>query len=136
MKQKVITAFILCLLCLSCNDELEIKQDYDFDVETEKYRSEISQDETVEFVFHLQRSGDYAQTYYFVSCFQREGSGTITDTYGNKLEMNKPYPVYTPETFKLRYTSTCADAQKIELTFSDNFDHRKELKIDLQNKRD
>lgn len=120
----------------ACNDGLTIKQDYDFSVITEKYRSEIGNGETTEFVFHLSREGEYNGTHYFVSAFIREGSGVIRDTQGNELKMNEPYPIYTPETFKLNYTSLCNENQKIELVFEDNFEYVKEIEIELQPKRE
>lgn len=133
----LITASLLICYSLSgCSDSLSIKQDYDFTVKVEKYRTDIAEGETMNFIFHLLREGDYAQTRYSVSCFIRDGKGEIRDKYGNELKMNTAYTVYNTDTYELSYTSRCSDSQTIELTFSDSFGKIREVIIELQNKRE
>lgn len=136
MKNIIIILFIALTGLVSCNDEINVKQDYDFSITVEKYRKEIAAGETVGFVFHLNRNGNYALTHYTVNCFIREGEGTIRDKYGNTYKMNTDYPVNDPGTFTLFYTSQCSEAQRIELVFKDSFGKSRETVIELQNKRD
>ncbi len=132
----ILAVMLFCYYLIACDDGITIKQNFDFSVSVEKYRTEIVKDETMKLVFHLQREGNYVQTKYFVSCFIRNGQGTIRDKFGNELMMNTAYTVYDTDAYELSYTSQCSDSHTIELTFSDSFGNIREVVIELQNKRE
>lgn len=132
----VMAIIISCYYLTACDNDLSVRQDYDFTVKVEKYRTDIAEGETMKFIFHWVREGNFVQTKYFVSCFIRDGQGEIRDKYGNELKMNTAYTVYDTDAYELSYTSQCSDSHTIELTFSDSFGNVREIIVELQNKRE
>ena len=58
----------------SCDkDELEIQQDYSFDVNVMPVPSEVANGQTVEIRITIQRTGNYSNTAYFIRYFQFDG---------------------------------------------------------------
>ena len=54
-----IGALVAVLAFGSCNDEIDIRQDYDFSLSSWYLQKQIATDETVEIRFYLDRDGDY-----------------------------------------------------------------------------
>lgn len=48
----------------SCNDDIDIRQDYDFSLSSWYLQEQIETDETVEIRFYLDREGDYEKAEY------------------------------------------------------------------------
>lgn len=122
--------FIMGCMAMSCEKELSVKRNYDFEIKTAKYHEEISQGETKTFDFKIEKEGDYKGAEYYVSYFLRSGAGTVSDADWNVLEENDYYPVPN-DSFILRYTAHEAGTHKIELTIKDASGKEKETVINL-----
>lgn len=68
--------FVLVLVCV-CSDSLDIKQDYDFSVETMPVQAKIAKGETAEIRCKLKRAGRFNETTYTIRYFQPEGKGRL-----------------------------------------------------------
>ena len=108
-------AALLC--CISCNDELEVQQSYEFTVETMPVPEELAKGETAEIRCELKRTGEFADALYTIRYFQFDGEGTLS------LEN---------EQFRLYYTSQCEESQNFVVVVEDNFGKSCELEFDFQ----
>ncbi|WP_085537247.1 TraQ conjugal transfer family protein [Massilibacteroides vaginae] len=139
MKKKhlhsILPGILLSLLTIlfSCNSEIDIRQDYDFEVRMQKYRTEISEGETKELEFFIDKEGNYDHTKYYVSVFLRLGKGVITTDKDKMMNDNQYYEV-PASGFKLYYTSQSAETHKIEILVKDSFGKEKETVVTLSNK--
>ena len=59
-----IGALITVLALSSCNDAIDIRQDYDFKLSSWYLQKQITTGETVEIRFYLDREGDYEKAEY------------------------------------------------------------------------
>lgn len=116
--KKVLILF-LAFYCLSCNTMLDIKQDYNFSFETMPVPSKIQNDETVEIRCRIIREGKFEGANYFIRYFQPDGKGYLKMN-GFTFSPNDSY-LLSNDTFRLYYTSQCADQQKIDIYIEDNF---------------
>lgn len=123
---------LISLVFNSCSSEVNIEMDYGFSVTMQKYRQEISNGETKELEFFINRAESYMGTRYFASVFLRTGDGIFSDGK-NVLEENNFFEV-SSSGFKLYYTSTSSDTHKIEVIIKDSFGKEKETIISLTNK--
>lgn len=137
MKNRIYIAAIFLsfigMVAISCEEELSIKRDFDFEVGVEKYHSEIMAGETRTFSFHLKKEGDYENAEYFLSYFLLSGQGTLSDEKWNVLEENEFYKIPS-DTFSLRYTAHKEGNHQIEFTVKDAFGREKEFKVSLTGK--
>ena len=62
-----IAALVAVLALGSCNDEIDIRQDYDFSLSSWYLQKQISTGETVEIRFYLDREGDYEKAEYEIA---------------------------------------------------------------------
>lgn len=69
----------------SCNDDIDIRQDYDFILSSWYLQKQIATGETVEIRFYLDREGDYERAEYEIGYIQMEGKGEVFDSEGVKL---------------------------------------------------
>ena len=127
MKKKIIFLLFVGALFLanSCNNDLEIKNDYGFTVTHLPVPKRLKTGETAEIRIELIRSGRYANTKHFVRFFQFDGKGNLT-LDDQSLIANDSYELKN-ETFRMYYTSQCEEQQVIELVFFDNQKNRFEL---------
>ena len=121
----ILTASVTLVSC-SKDDELEIQNDFPFEVQVMPVPKDVSNEQTVEIRMTIQRSGNYSNTQYFIRYFQFDGQGTLR--YYNE-------PVYLPndlyqlpaEQFRLYYTSTSTVSQSLDVWISDSFGNEKKL---------
>lgn len=111
--------FALVLVC-ACSDSLDIKQDYDFSVETMPVQTKIAKGETAEIRCELKRTGRFDETKYTIRYFQTDGKGRLRMEDGATFLPNDRYPL-EKELFRLYYTSESTDQQKIDVYVEDNF---------------
>ena len=109
----------------SCNDGLEIMNDYEFTVTHLPVPKRLKTGETAEIRFELERSGRYSGARYYVRYFQTDGAGILMFD-GSALIPNDSYEL-KKESFRMYYTSQCEEQQAIEMTFYDNFGNRCDL---------
>lgn len=112
---------------MSCDkDELEIQNNFPFEVKVMPVPKEIANGGTVEIRMTIQRQGNYSNTEYFIRYFQFEGQGSL-QYYDNPPYLpNDLYPLPV-EQFRLYYTSASSVSQSFEVWISDNFGNEKQL---------
>jgi len=119
MKKTVIISLLVTFVACSCNDALEIKQKYSFDLQTLPVPKRIMQGETVEIRCQLIKEGNYTGAKFQIRYFQPDGKGDLLMD-GRRFSPNDLYPL-TKDVFRLYYTSQCAEQQVIDVYIEDNF---------------
>ncbi|MFA6813513.1 MAG: DUF3872 domain-containing protein [Bacteroidaceae bacterium] len=105
----------------SChNDDLDIRQDYLFDLVTMPVQKKIVKGNTAEIRCQLKKEGDYSQTTFYIRYFQPDGEGELKLDDGRILLPNDLY-ILTKDVFRLYYTSQCTDQQTIDVYIEDSF---------------
>lgn len=134
-----IGALFAVLAFSSCNDEVDIRQDYDFKLSSWYLQKQVATGETVEIRFYLDREGDYEKAEYEIGYIQIEGKGEVFDSEGMKLvnrevrplaevpELDTTNPV--KQVFTLFYRSTSAKRSELKFFVRDNFGRERELTV-------
>ena len=119
---------------LSCsNEELEIQQNFPFEISVMPVPKDIAQNETVEIRCTILPSGKYKNTKYYLRCFQFDGTGTLR--YYNEVPYspNDSYQL-ADQQFRLYYTSTSVVSQSFKIWITDSFGNEKEIEFQFNNK--
>jgi len=122
----------IVLMFVACENELDIKQVYSFDLETMPVQKKIVQGETIEIRCTLVREGNYEQARFFIRMFQTDGKGELRMDDGTVFLPNDLYPL-DRTTFRLYYTSHCTDQQAIDVYVEDNFGQVVQKSFSFQN---
>lgn len=127
---------LVCAVVLSSceKEELEIKQNYPFEVQVMPVPKEVVNGQTVEIRVTIERSGNFSDTQYFIRYFQFDGTGILR--YHDE-------PPYLPNDlyllpqiqFRLYYTSQSTISQSVDVWISDNFGNEKQISFQF-NSRD
>ena len=72
----ILTASVTLVSC-SKDDELEIQNDFPFEVNVMPVPKDVANGQTVEIRITIQRNGNYSNTQYFLRYFQFDGTGTL-----------------------------------------------------------
>jgi len=120
--------FIASVSLVSCSkdDELEIQNDFPFEVNVMPVPKDVANGQTVEIRITIQRTGNYSNTQYFLRYFQFDGQGSLRYYDDPPYLPNDLYPLTTEE-FRLYYTSTSAVSQSFDVWISDSFGNEKQL---------
>ncbi|HEX8013839.1 MAG TPA: DUF3872 domain-containing protein [Flavobacterium sp.] len=121
----IFTASVTLVSC-SKDDELEIKNDFPFEVNVMPVPKDVTNGQTVEIRITIQRTGNYSNTQYFLRYFQFDGQGTLQYYNEPPYLPNDLYPLAS-EQFRLYYTSTSAVSQSFDVWISDSFGNEKQL---------
>lgn len=121
----IFTASVSLVSC-SKDDDLEIQNDFPFEVKVMPVPKDIANGQTVEIRVTIQRSGNYSNTQYFLRYFQFDGQGSLRYYNETPYLPNDLYPLPT-EQFRLYYTSTSAVSQSFEIWISDSSGNEKKL---------
>ncbi len=136
---------IRCLYVLACivvstiilssceKKELEIQQDFPFEVTTMPVRPEIAKGQAVEIRVTIKSSGSYEDTKYFIRYFQFEGEGGLRYERAIQYRPNDLYPLPSKQ-FSLYYTSKSDQGQAFSVWISDNFGNEQQLDFEFSNK--
>lgn len=116
-----ITAWLVAVMLLAsaCNDDMDIQKVYAFDLTTMPVQKKIAQGEVAEIRCQIVKEGNYQDTKFFIRYFQPDGVGELRLDDGRVLQPNDLYPL-DKETFRMYYTSLCADQQVIDVYIEDN----------------
>lgn len=109
----------IVLMFVACDNELDVKQVYSFDLETMPVQKQITEGETAEIRCRIVREGNYSGTAFKIRYFQPDGTGELRLDDGTVLLPNDLYPL-KKETFRMYYTSHCTDQQVIDVYIEDN----------------
>jgi len=129
----ILTASVSLVSC-SKDDELEIQNDFPFEVNVMPVPKDIANGNTVEIRINIQRTGNYSNTQYFLRYFQFDGQGTLQYYNEPPYLPNDLYPLAS-EQFRLYYTSTSAVSQSFDVWISDSFGNEKQVSFQF-NSRD
>ena len=125
----ILTASATLVSC-SKDDELEIQNDFPFEVKMMPVPKEIANGNTVEIRLTIQRTGNYNNTQYYLRYFQFDGQGTLRYYDEPPYLPNDLYSLPT-EQFRLYYTSNSTVSQSFEIWISDSFGNEKQLSFDF-----
>jgi hypothetical protein len=134
-KSTFYTLLLLAMVCVSfsCSyDDLDIRQDYLFDLVTMPVQKKIMQGETTEIRCQIVREGEYSGAKYYIRFFQPDGEGVLKLDDGMVFKPNDLYPL-SKMTFRLYYTSECSDQQTIDVYIEDNFGRVVQKTFSFQN---
>lgn len=126
-----LAVLISTVIFLSCNkDELEIQNDFPFEVKVMPVPKEIVNGNTVEIRLTIERTGNFNNTQYFIRYFQFDGQGTLQYYNEPPYQPNDLYGIPTGQ-FRLYYTSNSTVSQSFEVWISDNFGNEKQLSFEF-----
>lgn len=131
LQQQILYLFVLIALLsvilTSCRKkELDIQQDFPFEVTVMPVPGEIANGQTVELRFTIKAIGNYSGAKYFIRYFQYDGTGTL-QYYNNPPYLpNDLYPL-PKDKFRLYYRSSSTVTQSFTVWISDNFGNEKEI---------
>lgn len=123
----LLAIMLSAFLFISCNkDELEIQNNFPFELKVMPIPAAIANGDTVEIRITIQRTGNYTGAKYFIRYFQFDGQGTLQYNDEPPYLPNDLYPLQA-EQFRLYYTSQSAVSQSFDIWISDNFGNEKQL---------
>lgn len=122
---------ILISFATSCSkDELEIQNDFPFEVKVMPVPKEIANGNTVEIRLTIQPTGNYSNIQYFIRYFQFDGQGTLKYYDAIPYLPNDLYQLPTKQ-FRLYYTSHSTVSQSFDVWISDNLGNEKQLSFEF-----
>lgn len=126
-----LAVLISTVIFLSCNkDELEIQNDFPFEVKVMPVPAAIVNGNTVEIRLTIERTGNFINTEYFIRYFQFDGQGTLQYYNEPPYQPNDLYGIPAGQ-FRLYYTSNSTVSQSFEVWISDNFGNEKQLSFEF-----
>lgn len=136
---KGFAAVAACLLTVSCDDQLDIQQGYDFSLTSWYLQSAIESNEEVEIRFYLDRTGNWNGADYRIGYVQIEGRGEVYDGEGIRLvnrEMHELAAIpgldkQNPNryVFTLFYRNLSEKRAEVKFVVTDNFGKERELTV-------
>ncbi|OJV75899.1 protein of unknown function [Porphyromonadaceae bacterium KH3R12] len=132
----MLMATLICSVVLtSCEkNELEIQQNYPFEVQVMPVPKEVANGQTVEIRFTIEQSDNFQDAEYFIRYFQFDGQGTLR-YYDEPPYMPNDLYLLPQTQFRLYYTSQSTVSQSFDIWISDNFGNEKQLNFQF-NSRD
>ncbi|KQS91778.1 DUF3872 domain-containing protein [Chryseobacterium sp. Leaf394] len=118
----------------SCNnDELEIRQNFPFEISVMPVPKNITKDETVEIRLKILPYGNFTATRYYLRYFQFDGSGVLKYYHEPPYLPNDLYELSQKE-FRLYYTSSSTVSQNFKIWIMDSFGNEKEVEFQFDHK--
>ena len=140
INQKIVIGLIamLCVtLFTSCKKELDIQQNFPFEVKVLPVPKSIGKTDTVEIRCELRSPYQYDENRYFIRYFQYEGKGSLrTSPQGEALFVNDVYPLASKGAFRLYYTSASEANQSLSVWISDSFGNEQKLDFEFNVKKE
>lgn len=132
MKKIFLAALAALGLLASCDKELDVRQAYEFELETMPVQKRIAVGETAEIRCTLVREGEYADARYTIRYFQPDGRGELRLDDGTLFAPNDRYPLER-FSFRLYYTSRSDDRQTVDVYIEDNMGQMVQKSFTFQN---
>lgn len=131
LQQQILYLFVLIALLsvilTSCRKkELDIQQNFPFEVTVMPVPGEIADGQTVELRLAIKATGNYSGAKYFIRYFQYDGTGTLRYYNNPPYLPNDLYSLPKVE-FRLYYRSSSKVTQSFTVWISDNFGNEKEI---------
>lgn len=128
----VMILFELSLSSCSTND-LEIQQNFPFELNIMPIPKDIANGETVEIRLKIIIKGHYAETKYYLRYFQFDGNGTLRYKNEPPYIPNDSYELSEKE-FRLYYTSTSTVSQSFDVWIYDSFGNERPVSFQFNAK--
>ena len=126
----VLLAILISSVSSCGKDELEIQNDFPFEVKVMPVPKEIANGNTVEIRLTIQPIGNYSSTQYYLRYFQFDGQGTLQYYHEPPYLPNDLYSLQEKQ-FRLYYTSNSAVSQSFDVWISDNFGNERQLSFEF-----
>lgn len=127
----IYTILLACIVC-ACSDDIDIRQDYAFEVTHLPVPKKLKRGETAEIRCQLIRYGRYDNTSYQLRYFQPDGKGELKLDDGTVFLPNDYYDL-NKEVFRIYYTSQSEEQQVIDIYFFDSFGNSQILSFSFNN---
>nr|WP_257621480.1 DUF3872 domain-containing protein [Chryseobacterium sp. NKUCC03_KSP] len=122
------------LILSSCaTDEIEIQQNFPFELQMMPIPKDIANGETIEIRLKIIPKGSFSETQYYLRYFQFDGNGTLQYYQDPPYLPNDEYQVGEKE-FKLYYTSNSMVSQSFDVWIFDSFGNEKYINFQFNNK--
>lgn len=121
----ILTASVSLVSCRK-DDDLEIQNNFPFEVKVMPVPKDVANGQTVEIRVTIQRTGNYSNTQYYLRYFQFDGQGSLRYYDETPYLPNDLYLLPT-EQFRLYYTSASAVSQSFDVWISDSFGNEKQI---------
>lgn len=118
---------------VSCKKDLEIQQDFPFNVHVMPVPKAVSINQTLEIRITIKSTGVYSGNKYNIRYFQYDGQGQLKCYDDPSYQPNDLYPLPSEE-FRLYYTSLSTVSEAFSIWISDSFGNEKEVKFEFNNK--
>ena len=128
----LILSISFTLVSCTKDDELEIQNDFPFEINVMPVPKDIVNGQTVEIRIAIQRTGNYHHTQYYLRYFQFDGQGTLRYYDDDPYLPNDLYPL-AKEQFRLYYTSVSTVSQTFDVWISDSFGNEKQVSFQFNN---
>lgn len=124
---------LISIIFNSCQDnDLEIKQNFPFEVKVMPVPSKIKKNETVEIRMSLETASNFSELKYTIRYFQYEGSGKLQHYSDAPYLPNDEYTLPQKQ-FRLYYTSESQESHKFSIWIKDSFDNEKKVDFEFDN---
>ncbi|MFW2135528.1 TraQ conjugal transfer family protein [Chryseobacterium sp. TY4] len=127
-------SFILVLLGIifnSCKDnDLEMKQNFPFDIKVMPIPSKIKEGEIVEIRIILETAGNFSETKYSIRYFQFEGNGKL-QRYSDEPYLPNDEYILPEKQFRLYYTSQSSESHQFSIWIKDSFGNEKRIDFEF-----
>ena len=131
----LLTMLVCAVVLTSCEkQELDIQQNYPFEVQVMPVPKEVASGQTVEIRISIERSGNFQDAKYYLRYFQFDGQGILRYYDKDPYMPNDLYGL-PKEQFGLYYTSQSTVSQSFDIWISDNFGNEKQVSFQF-NSRD
>lgn len=129
----LLVIFFISTILNSCQDnDLEIEQNFPFEVQVMPVPSKIKENETVEIRISLETASNFSETKYSIRYFQYEGGGKLQHYSDSPYYPNDAYPLPQKQ-FRLYYTSESVESHKFSIWIKDSFGNEKKIDFELDN---
>lgn len=125
--------FLISFVLNSCqDDDLEIQQDFPFEVQIMPIQDKIAENEMLEIRISIITSSNFNETTYSVRYFQYEGYGQLQYYSDPPYLLNDEYPIKQKQ-FRLYYTSKVQESHRFSIWIKDSFGNERKLDFEFDN---
>jgi hypothetical protein len=111
----LVLVFTSSIMLSSCDkEELDIQQNYPFEVKVMPVPGDVASGQTVEIRVTIERSGNFNDANYYIRYFQFDGQGTLRYHNEPPYLPNDLYQLPATQ-FRLYYTSQSAVSQSFDI---------------------
>ena len=134
INQKIVIGLIamLCVtLFTSCKKELDVQQNFPFEVKVLPIPKQLPLGATAELRLEILPTQVYRENAYSLRYFSFEGKGSLRFEKGTPFIPNDSYPI-THKVFRLYYTAHSIGSHAFTLWLTDRFGNEKKIECSLQ----